>query len=219
MAYLAPALEVSAVPPRYLALCLSACALVAVLGARQPGMAAWNFVVAGLLAILLMPLVEQPWNSPRWQLDIPRALFLGSILIVGIINYLPTRWMLPALAAGAWSVTDLWRLSQQSQAGPSAVMATLFAALIWLALTRKPPNVIDELRALWLAFRDSYGLVWSLRVQEQFNNAAQHAGLPVRLKWNGVVAPTDAGIDEHVRQEALRTLQAVLKRFVGEGKG
>jgi len=36
------------------------CAGVAVLGARRPGMTAWNFVVAGLLAVLLLP-VARDW--------------------------------------------------------------------------------------------------------------------------------------------------------------
>src|SRR5690349_1713002 len=45
--------------PRYLALALTGCAGVAVLGARRPGMAAWNFVVLGLLAVLLLPLAEE----------------------------------------------------------------------------------------------------------------------------------------------------------------
>src|SRR5260370_29588710 len=43
---------------RYVALCLTGCAAVAVLGARRPGVAAWNFVVLGLLAILLLPLAD-----------------------------------------------------------------------------------------------------------------------------------------------------------------
>src|SRR5688572_26789476 len=43
---------------RYLALCLAACAGVAVLGARRPGVGAWNFVVAGLLAALGRPYLQ-----------------------------------------------------------------------------------------------------------------------------------------------------------------
>src|SRR5262249_48225547 len=38
-------------PARYVALCLTACAGVAVLGARRPALWAWNFVVLGLLVI------------------------------------------------------------------------------------------------------------------------------------------------------------------------
>src|SRR5438128_1202792 len=43
---------------RHLALALTGCAGVAVLGARRPGVRAWNFVVCGLLAVLLLPMVE-----------------------------------------------------------------------------------------------------------------------------------------------------------------
>src|SRR5262245_42060056 len=43
---------------RYLALSLTACCVVAVLGARRPNVAAWNFVVAGLLAVLLLPVAQ-----------------------------------------------------------------------------------------------------------------------------------------------------------------
>src|SRR5580704_14943166 len=44
---------------RYLALCLTGCAGIAVLGARRPIVGAWNFVLVGLLAVLLLPLGEQ----------------------------------------------------------------------------------------------------------------------------------------------------------------
>ena len=46
------------VAARYVALCLTGCAGVAVLGARRPGVVAWNFVVLGLLVVLLLPLAE-----------------------------------------------------------------------------------------------------------------------------------------------------------------
>src|SRR5438105_4854426 len=43
---------------RYLALCVTGCASVAVLGARRPGVGAWNFVVCGLLLVLVLPVVD-----------------------------------------------------------------------------------------------------------------------------------------------------------------
>src|SRR5437879_6552844 len=45
-----------AAPASYLALCFTACAAVAVMGARRPGAGAWNFVVVGFLAVELLPL-------------------------------------------------------------------------------------------------------------------------------------------------------------------
>ena len=43
---------------RYVALSLTGCAGVAVLGARRPHVGAWNFVVASLLAVLLLPVAQ-----------------------------------------------------------------------------------------------------------------------------------------------------------------
>src|SRR5262245_37052622 len=88
-------------PFRYLAFCLTMCAFVALLGARRPGMAAWNFVVLALLAVLFLPVLEQPWDSPTWELDGPRTLFLGALLATGVVNYLPTSLWLLALGLGA----------------------------------------------------------------------------------------------------------------------
>lgn len=220
LALVAPWLDLPAAPMRYLALCLASCFLVAVLGARQPGMAAWNFVVAGLLAILLLPLAEQPWRSPNWHVDGPRSLFLAGILAVGILNYLPTRWILTAAAGGAWAGMELWSLAQAPPSATHLVLPILFAALLWSAIDRPQAQPAGELDTHWLAFRDSYGLVWGLRVQEQFNNAAEHAGHSARLKWKGLGWPGEAPPpDENLRRELLATLQAVLKRFNAPDRG
>src|SRR5262245_41091595 len=50
---------------RYLALCLTGCAGVAVLGARRPHVFAWNFVVIGLLCVMLLPLAERHFIGTR----------------------------------------------------------------------------------------------------------------------------------------------------------
>src|SRR6516225_8638116 len=54
---------------RYVALCLTSCAAVAVLGARRPGVTAWNFVVLGLLAVHLLPVAEGALTGSGLQLD------------------------------------------------------------------------------------------------------------------------------------------------------
>src|SRR6266568_4821247 len=78
---------------RYLSLSLTACAGVAVLGARRPGVQAWNFVVCGLLAVLLLPLAQR-------GVDKGFRIFLVVILVIGLTNYLPTRAGLAALLVG-----------------------------------------------------------------------------------------------------------------------
>src|SRR5438067_11945386 len=82
---------------RHLALCLTGCAGVAVLGARRPGVGAWNFVVFGLLAVLLLPQAEGLVTGAALHLDTFRTVFLAATLAVGILNYLPTRLGVAAL--------------------------------------------------------------------------------------------------------------------------
>ena len=203
---------------RYLALCLTGCAGVAVLGARRPGVAAWNFVLLGLLAVMLLPLV-QVWLLGGQSLDIVRLLFLAATLAVGIFNYLPTRLgpgaLLLALGCG-WEVTALsghaTALSAQLlEPGWLCLgLAPWVASLAW----RSAPAPRSEFDRIWLDFRNRFGVVWGQRVREQFNNAAGHAGWPVTLSWQGLVrliGTAPMGTEEQEEMEA--TLRALLKRF------
>src|SRR5438874_331323 len=88
----------------YLALSLTGCAGVAVLGARRPGVSAWNFVVLALLAVLLLPLAEIAISGTAFHLGPFRTVFLIVLLGTTVTNYLPTRAaagaMLLAFASG-----------------------------------------------------------------------------------------------------------------------
>jgi hypothetical protein len=68
---------------------------------------------------------------------------------------------------------------------------------------------------LWISFRDCWGLVWSQRVREQFNHAAEHAGWPIRLSWRGLTqeenTPASPPADE---EKSVATLRATLQRFL-----
>ncbi len=207
-------------PVRYLALVLTAGSLVAVLGARRPGVAAWNFVIAGLLAVLSLPLLEQPWKSPTWHLDAPRAVFLAAVLGVGILNYFPTRLGLSAAVLAVAVTLELWDLA--SPVGLAAELRTNFdggpflvALAIWLAygaIVTRPASIL-EIDSIWMSFRDSYGLVWGRRVQEQFNSAAAHTSLKARLTWGGIQAEKPNDLSEDQGKELASTLRALLKRF------
>lgn len=196
----------------YLALCLSGCAGVAVLGARRPGAAAWNFVVAGLLAALLLP-AASGLGTPR--LEPAHLIFLGATLAVSLLNYLPTRlgWVVPLFGiAGGLEFARLAGANVPDAArwGGKALLA-LGPWVAWLLLLRpRPARAVDR---LWLGFRDRFGFLWAQRVREQFNRAAAHAGWPMRLEWSGLRSPSS---DD---SEALAALQALLKRFGSACKG
>lgn len=198
---------------RYLAVCLLACAGVAVLGARRPGVAAWNFVVLGLLAVFLLWFAEGLLGTATVELGLVRAVFLVGTLAVGILNYVPTRLALTALlltAAMALEVNHL--LGGWADLAATTCLLALAPWAGWLAGRRDEHATSFD--RLWRSFRDRYGFMWGQRLREQFNRSAANSGWPVELGWSGLRRTSAGGPDE---TELLATLQALMKRFgVGE---
>jgi hypothetical protein len=194
----------------YLALCLTGCAGVAVLGARRPGVGAWNFLVAGLLAVLLRPLLEG-WGSLR--LGTAHLVFLAATLAVVLLNYLVTRLAAAVLALGAGCALELAQLAgaDVSFAVEGAGRMALVLAP-WLAFASWPRRRRgSDLDAAWLDFRDRFGGLWGQRVREQFNRAAANAGFGVVLQWQGLRPTALAGQPDQAL--LLNLLRAVQKRF------
>jgi hypothetical protein len=196
---------------RYLALSLTGCAGVAVLGARRPGVGAWNFVVAGLLAVLLLPVV-QGFGQPRLQPA--HLLFLAATLAVTLLNYLPTRFAPAVLVFATACGVELALAGGVELPGWMQEAARVLAALSpWVAFaaTRRSYTGLSELDQTWLGFRDRFGGVWGLRQQEQFNRAAANVGWAVVLAWDGLQSNNTGTRPEAA--ELLALLRAVLKRF------
>ncbi|HTU94006.1 MAG TPA: hypothetical protein VMF69_28255 [Gemmataceae bacterium] len=195
----------------YGALCLTSCAGIAVLGARRPGASAWNFVVAGLLAVLLLPILN---GMGELRLEPAQKLFLAGTLAVSVLNYLPTRLGLNAVVAAAGCGWEMMRLLGWIAPATSPWLGLFLLALtpwtVWTAVATwgAAPTEFDR---LWLAYRDRFGFVWGQRMREQFNRAAHHAGWPVVLRWSGLqMTAVEPSPDP---AELLAMLRAVLKRF------
>lgn len=196
---------------RYLALSLTGCAGVAVLGARRPHIGPWNFVVVSLLAVLLLP-VAQGWGKP--VLSPPYLAFLGATVAVGWLNYLPTRLLPAALLFGAGAGVEFAQLcGVRLDEALLAVTRFSLALSPWTALVclRRSYGEVSAFDREWLAFRDRFGVVWGQRAREQFNRAAANAGWPIVLSWYGLEVPPDRAA--RPGEEVLATLRAVLKRF------
>jgi hypothetical protein len=193
----------------YLALCLTGCAGVAVLGARRPGVGAWNFVVVGLLAVLLLPVLNG-LGEPR--VEGAHWLFLSVTLAVPIVNYLPTRLGLSAVLVAVGCGCEMAVLVGAELPGLQSVAMILLALSPWVsAILFARKSFGSEFDRLWLAYRDRFGFVWGQRMREQFNRAAHHAGWPVELRWGGLhTTDTD---DAPEPASLLTTLRAILKRF------
>jgi hypothetical protein len=196
---------------RYVALALTGCAGVAVLGARRPHVGAWDFVVASLLLILLLP-VAQGWGRPA--LSPAYLAFLGATVLFAWLNYLPTRLLPAALVFAAGGAAEFAKVCGVEMNETLLGVARCLVALspwVGLACFARGGGGGSAVDREWLEFRDRFGVVWGQRSREQFNRAAANAGWPVALSWHGLdIAPAKAPPSE---QELLATFRAVLKRF------
>jgi hypothetical protein len=200
----------------YGALCLTGCAGIAVLGARRPGAAAWNFVVVGLLAVLLLPILN---GLGELRLEPAQEIFLAVTLFVPLVNYLPTRLGPEAIAAAAGYGWEMMRLLGWIAPTRSPWLGLFLLALTpwtgWAFLAASEP-ALAEFDRLWLAYRDRFGFLWGQRMREQFNRAAHRAGWPVVLRWSGLQATAAEPAPDPAALVAM--LRAVLKRFGSENE-
>jgi hypothetical protein len=205
----------------FVALSLTGCTGIAVLGARRPGVKAWNAVVLALLAIDLLPLAESFLTSGVVQIDIVRLTCLAGTLAVGVLNYLPTRLAPAAIALLLGSMLESAALlvSPRTSLGYRLVFDAGWIPLVlcpWLAYAaiHGRASAASEFDQLWLDFRNRFGLVWALRLRDQFNRSAANAGWPVELRWQGLRVLPGSPAPEPVGQTAMvATLRALLKRF------
>jgi hypothetical protein len=197
---------------------------LALLGAKRPQNGAWQFIVATLVGILLLPvLLGVVFGDARPE---PHLLFrwlVAAHIVVSVMNYLQTRYAGPAIVFGAAQVAVTletvflpqnppWYAMHGTLAG--TVGATI--ALAWAtSLAEKSNGGPTGVQRLWLDFRDAYGLVWGLRVAERLNVAAKQHGWPVEFTWGGMVVNTESGaLEPDVQHRIERELRSHLRRFV-----
>jgi hypothetical protein len=213
--------SLTAVVSCFFALSLTGCAAVAVLGARRPGVRAWNFVVGGLLAVDSLAGAESLLTAGTLQLNIFQLACLAGPLAVGVLNYLPTQLAPAALSlllGCALELADLvlathgdQRRLPLSEAGWIALTLTPWVAESCVRGSRTGSSAFDR---IWRDFRNRFGLVWGQRVREQFNRSAAHAVWPIVLRWPGLRLLPGKQPPEAAEQTAMvATLRALLKRF------
>jgi hypothetical protein len=219
---------------RFAAGCMTFCPVISLLGARRPHDRGWHLVVLSLWIILTLPSLEALVLRPKQQPDVEglRSAFMLVLIAVGLLNGLPTRFWLSSLLL---CVAQLQLLAGQlpipaplpetlfassgaigsSTLGLALYVAALSTAAMTSVKTRSPTRPLDQ---LWLDFRDSYGLLWGLRVAEQVNAAATMNGWDLLLRWRGFYRADGSELSEPLPKEtdlALRqNLQNLLRRFV-----
>lgn len=185
----------------YLAAVLALAPGIAVLGARWPTARVWNaFVVCPLIAVFLWPVAVAVLRGSRlehWVLEAPMVVGYLLVLVMGAGNYVGGRWTLAALLWGAaWVLIvpalcpPLQGLLPRPELGRS--LGCLLISLAGWSISRsvhRTPPLPGGLDRVWNEFRDLFGVVWSRRIQDRFNEQAPRSRLAVRLGWNGVEDP------------------------------
>jgi hypothetical protein len=186
--------------------------------------------MALLVLVFLIPWLEAAWRLHPAQglaqlhLDNPWTLFYGLLVLVGVTNYLPTRfgraaaWLALGFVLEYLGLTrDDW--SPQRRALLWSAVTWTLAMSIWTAhsAARRGHEARVSLERLWFWFRDHWGVAWALRVQERFNRTAQLKGWPFRLGWFGLEPagspPADPPAPPAVELEAETALRGLLRRF------
>lgn len=208
----------------YIVGCSTFCPLMAVLGAKRPQNLGWQWVVATLWLILVWPALQAlalP-AGPRLELFAAWRLFLLALIVLGLLNYLPTRHWLAALFTAAGQGLLLGEYLEHELSSPwrfSIALGSLLVAsvLVMLRRTKVPEDrSINQLTQRWLSFRNAYGAFWGLRIMQRVNETGELRHWPVHLTWFGFEPKTDRESRELTQDELAeieQTLDSLLRRF------
>ncbi len=220
---------------------LSLCPAMSLLGAKRPQHGVWQFIVAALAVILLLPTLATALVRPD---SVPDAHLLGRgfvviLSLVGWMNFVATRHGPAATLVTLGQlvvVRGFLPLVDSEQAFPptASTAAPLAASVdclggclaaggglfaVVISSTRRRPSLAAAgtfaaaVEPAFLGFRETLGAAWTLRVAERFDAIAASRGWPCRLHFDGV-HPADTPMDGPWQRDAQRALGALLQRFV-----
>ena len=207
---------------------------IAVLGARRPTSRVWTcFVLVPLVLVFTWPILTALHSGQAlrtFHLEEPLLAGYGLVLVMGAGNYLALRYSLAALLwmVGLLAVvlplcptTARWMLDAENGRFWGTIC---LAAAGWIADRlatrggRRASGGRPALDRVWHDFRDLFGIVWSRRVQERFNDQARQTALPLRLGWDGLEPAAEAvqgtAFDPESLAGAEKLLRWLLQKFV-----
>jgi hypothetical protein len=174
---------------------------IAVLGARRPTSRVWTwFVLVPLVLVFawpVLPVLVSGAGPAAFNLEAPVVVGFGLVLIMGAGNYLGLAhtisallWMaglllivLPLCPATNGPLLDVW---SGRTGGTCCLAAAGWIADRQAARSRLANDSRLPFNRAWSDFRESFGIVWSKRIQERFNEDARGKGLKLRLGFQGL---------------------------------
>lgn len=213
----------------YWTIILTVCPMISLLGSRRPTNRIWNwFILVPLIAVLGWPAITVLWRWPEvpiLQLQAPVYVGFALVLIMGVGNFQGTRFGFSAILVGIAVVLGLmtyssvWSLTPENR----TFYRTLAALLVGLGAAHglrqgmRPSLSDNRFTQLWYDFQDTFGIVWSLRIQERINQTAEQEKWESRLTPDGFHWLTETVSDDVQQQTEARmehTLRWLLRRFV-----
>jgi hypothetical protein len=132
------------------------------------------------------------------------------LLLIGVGNYLPTKYALcGALICAAQCLLlrgylPATEIALDSAAGATrvwlALTLTALASLLGLVGWPRSRSGKSPWDCLWIDFRNAYGIVWSLRIEERLNASLIATGSQTRLGWNGFEIATLSSQDSFIEK-------------------
>jgi hypothetical protein len=213
---------------RYGATAGTFCPIMAVLGAKRPQDRGWQWVVASLWLILLVP-AGQAWvarGGNTLELSAVWRVLLVGLAGLTLLNYGPTAWCVnAALVAGGQFVllsVYFYDATVEDLCMSRLIAVALFAVAAGLRPWRRR-DVGMHATERWLAFRNGWGAFWGLRVMHRINETAEASQWPVRLTWGGFAFTNEhrdaATLDERVSAHIEQTMDSLLWRFERRDEG
>jgi hypothetical protein len=222
--YTAESLPGWMVPARFIAAMATFCPVVAVLGAKRPQDRAWQLIVLSLWFVLSLPALQDVLYhyGQGVSLDAAWRWFIAILIAVAWVNYLPTRhWPSGALYGVAQIVllADFlpWPLpvgvADRFRVSTALALFGLSGALVAIAWPRRRlrGGAVDR---LWSDFRDSYGMLWSVRIRDRATSLSRPAGSPSTSEVPSSCDARQASIAREDPRDVERALIAHLQRFV-----
>jgi hypothetical protein len=221
----------AAAATRLVVAALAVCPAASLLGAKRPQHGVWQFIVATLAGVLMLPAVSAVLVRPGSMPDVhmlERGL-LGILVTVGWLNFAATSHGPAATAVAGGQLALLWPVLSGGfdpsgvarwldPAGGIAVAggAVLAVGQSLRRATSPSPSGRGAVAAIdpaFLGLRETLGAAWTLRIAERFNAVAASRGWPCRLRFAGLDL-TDRAAEGPWERDAVRCCRSILRRFV-----
>ncbi len=210
-------------------------ALISVLGAKRPSSRVWTwFVTVPLLLVLGWPALYawfDGWPPQPMRLMQPALCAYAVVCVMGLGNYVGTRFLLSALSMGlALGLLVIPYSGSVLVILPSTAGCRMWASLcagfavIWPALLATSAPALSPWDRIWSDFVNAFGIAWGRRLQDRFNETARQSKWGVKLDLYGLTwdetptpaVPHDRAPPPQWTPEMVTALQWLLRRFVDQ---